>query len=144
MVGVVKVFASDLFASDLFASDLLSNDLHLAIKYLEMHHFEDDTNLLKFHICVRNMKKQVNYEHKNLSYLLRANKISPNICKSGLVFFTSSKKQKESDLKIKLNEKRLYENSLFQHLGIEHDKNLLCKQQISHVAINVNKIKLAL
>ena len=37
------------------------NDLHVAIKYFEVHHFADDTNLLNFSSCVKPINKQVNY-----------------------------------------------------------------------------------
>ena len=40
------------------------NDLHAAIKYSEVHHFADDTNLLNFNSCVKSINKQVNYELK--------------------------------------------------------------------------------
>ena len=55
------------------------NDLHVAIKYSEVHHFADDTNLLNFNSCVKSINKQVNYELKNLSNWLKANKISLNV-----------------------------------------------------------------
>ena len=42
------------------------NDLHVAIKYSEVHHFADDTNLLNFSSCVKPINKQVNYYLKNL------------------------------------------------------------------------------
>ena len=74
-----------------------------------MHHFADDTNLLDFNSCVKAINKQVNYDLKNLSNWLKANKISLNAGKTELVLFTSSKKQLDCDSKIKLNGKRLYE-----------------------------------
>ena len=85
------------------------NDLRVAIKYSEMHHFADDTNLLDFNSCVKAINKQVNYDLKNLPNWLKANKISLNAGKTELVLFTSSKKQLDCDSKIKLNGKRLYE-----------------------------------
>ena len=84
------------------------NDLHAAIKYSEVHHFADDTNLLNFNSCVKSINKQVNYDLKNLSNWLKANKILLNVGKTELVLFTSSKKQLDCDLKIRLNGKRLY------------------------------------
>ena len=85
------------------------NDLHVAIKYSEGHHFADDTNLLNFNSCVKFINKQVNYDLRNLSNWLKANKISLNVGKTELVLFTSSKKQLDCDLKIELNGKKLYE-----------------------------------
>ena len=93
------------------------NDLHVAIKYSEVHHFADDTNLLNVNSCVKPINKPVNYDLKNLSNWLKANKISLNVGKTELVLFTSSKKQLDCDLKIKLNGKRLYENRFSQIFG---------------------------
>ena len=73
------------------------SDLHVAIKYSKVHHFADDTNLLNFNSCVKPMN------------WLKANKILLNVGKTEPVLFTSSKKQFDCDLKIKLNGKRLYE-----------------------------------
>ena len=101
-----------------------------------MHHFADDTNVLNFNSCVKSSNKQVNYDLKNLSNWLKANKISLNVGKTELVLFTSSKKQLDCDLKIKLNGKRLYETDSVKYLG---DKKLTWKQQINHVALKLNK-----
>ena len=91
---------------DLFCSLIYINDLHVAIKYSEVHHLVDYTNLLNFISCVKSINKQVNYDLKNLSNWLKANKISLNVGKTELVL-SSSKKQLDYDLKIKLNGKRL-------------------------------------
>ena len=100
------------------------NDLHIAIKYSEVHHFADGTNLLNFNCCVKFINKQVNYDIKSLSNWLKANKISLTVDKTELLLFTLSKKQLKRDLKIKLNGKRLYETDSVGYLGIEIDKRL--------------------
>ena len=115
------------------------NDLHAAIKYSEVHHFADDANLLNFNSCVKSINKQVNYDLKDLSNWLKVNKISFNVGKTELVLFTSSKKQLDHDLKIKLNGKRLYETDSVKYLGIQSDKRLTWKQHINHVALKLNK-----
>ena len=102
------------------------NDLHVAIKYSEVHHFADDTNLLNFNSCVKSINKQVNYDLKNLSNWLKANKISLSVGKTEVVLF-SSKKQLDCDLEIKLNGKRLYETDSVRCLGILIDKRLTWK-----------------
>ena len=43
-------------------------------------------------------------------------------------------------MKIELNGKRLYETDLVKYLEIQSDKRLTLKQQINHVAFNLNKI----
>ena len=55
------------------------------------------------------------------------------------MLFTSSKKQFDCDLKIKLNGKRLYETDSAKYLEIQIDKRLTWKQQINHVALKLNK-----
>ena len=115
------------------------NDLHAAIKYSEVHHFADDTNLLNFNSCVKSINKQFNYDLKNLSNWLKANKISLNVGKTELVLFTSSKKQLDCDLKIKLNGKRLHETDSVKSLGIQIHKRLTWKQHINPVALKLNK-----
>ena len=55
------------------------------------------------------------------------------------MLFTSSKKQLDCDLKIKLNGKRLYETDSVKYLGIQIDKRLTWKQHINHVALKLNK-----
>ena len=55
-----------------------------------------------------------------------------------LVLFTSSKKQLDSDLKIKLNWKRLYETDSVRYLGIQIDKGLTGREQIDLVIIKLN------
>ena len=52
------------------------NDFHLAIKYSEVHHFEDDTNSIN------------NHDLKNLENWVKANMISFNVGKTKLALFT--------------------------------------------------------
>ena len=104
-----------------------------------MHHFADDIDLLNFNNCVKSINKQVNYDLKNLSNWLKANKISLNVGKTELVLFTSSKKQLDCDLKIKLNGKRLNETDSVKYLGIQIEKRLTWKKHINHVALKLNK-----
>ena len=55
------------------------------------------------------------------------------------MFFTSRKKQLNCDLKIKLNGKRLYETDSVKYVRIQICKSITWKQQISHVAVRLNK-----
>ena len=43
------------------------NNLHYSIKHCKIHHFADDTNLLKFSLSIKKMSKQVKYDLKNLN-----------------------------------------------------------------------------
>ena len=94
------------------------NDLNVAIEHSEVHHFADDTNS-----CVKSINKEVNYDLKNLSNWLKANNNSLNVGKTELVLFTSSKKQLDCGLKIKLNGKRLYETDSVKYLEFKLTKH---------------------
>ena len=63
------------------------SDLNQAIKFYEVHHFADDTNLLHFCKFLTEHNKYVNLDMKNLNGWLTANKISPNVQKTELVIF---------------------------------------------------------
>ena len=52
------------------------NDLHKSIKYCNVRHFADDTNLLISKNSPKQLQKYLNLDIKNLCKWLRANKIS--------------------------------------------------------------------
>ena len=104
------------------------NNLNVAITYSEVHHFANDTDLLNFNSFAQfSYDKQVNYDLKNLSNWLKAKKTSLNVGKTELVIFSSSEKEIDYDLKIKLNRKRLYEIDSEKYLEIQIDKRLTWK-----------------
>ena len=47
---------------------IYSNDLNQALKFCEVHHFADDTNLIHFSKSVYRLNKYVNLDLKNLTY----------------------------------------------------------------------------
>ena len=115
------------------------NDLNCAIRYCSVYHFADDINRLNYNNSVKRMNKQVNEELKNLTNWLNANKICLNVSKTGVALFKSSRKLTDVPLKLKLNGKRLYPTNSVKYLGINIDENLNWKQQISDIAIKLNK-----
>ena len=52
------------------------NDLNQALKFCKVHHFADDTNLIRFSKSIYRLHKYVNLDLKNLTYWLNANRIS--------------------------------------------------------------------
>ena len=96
------------------------NDLNQALKFCKVH-FADDTNLLYFSKSVYRLNKYVNFDLKNLTYWLNANKISLNVKKT--VTFKHQRKKLDSPRKIKLNCKRLYSSKSVKYLGIKIDEN---------------------
>ena len=120
------------------------NHLNYAIRYCSVHHFADDTNLLNYNNSVRRMNKQGNQDLKILTNWLNANRFCLNVSKTAVVLFKSSRKLTDVPLKLKLNGKRLYPTNSVKYLGINIDENLNWKQQISDVAIKLNKAKVIL
>ena len=55
------------------------------------------------------------------------------------MLFTSSKKQRDCDLKIILNRNRLYGTDSVKYFEIQIDKKLKWKQQINHLALKLSK-----
>ena len=111
------------------------NDLNCAIRYCSDHHFADDTNLLNYN----NSVKRMNQGSKNVTNWLNANKICLNFIKTEVVLFKSSRKLTHVPLKLKLNGKRLYPIRSMKYLGINIDEKLNWKQQVSDIAITLNK-----
>lgn len=71
--------------------------------------YKKDTNLASFKSSVNSINKLVNHGLKYWANRLKASKISLNISKIELLLFNSLKKRLGSDLKFKLNGKRLSE-----------------------------------
>ena len=70
---------------------------------------------------------------------LNANKISLNVEKTELVIFTHQREKLDSEIKIKLNRKRLYPSQSVRYLGIKIDQNLNWKDHINDVAVKLNR-----
>ena len=108
------------------------------MKYSEVCNFADDTYLLNCNSYLKYIDKQVDSEVKDLSNQLKANQIFLNVGKTKLVSFTLPKKQLKIDLRTKLNG-RCYKTDSIKCLRIPIDKSVAWKQEINHVAINLNK-----
>ena len=93
------------------------NDLHVAIRHCKVHHFADDTSLLIINKSQKRLTRLLNIVLKNLTNWLNANKISPNVWKTELIVFKPKRKPLDFNIKIKLNEKRLYPTDSMRYLG---------------------------
>ena len=87
---------------------------------------------------MKRRNKQINQDLKNLANWLNANKIFLNVSKTKFVLFKSLGKLTNVPLKLKLNGKRLYPTNSVKYL-INIDEKLNWKQQISNIAIKLNK-----
>ena len=76
---------------------------------------------------------------KNLTVWLNTNKISLNAEKTKLVIFKHQRKKLDTEIKIKLNIKRLYPSQSVEYLGIKIDQNLNWKDHINDIAVKLNR-----
>ena len=97
---------------------------HNSIKYCNVRHFADDTNLLN---CNKSplIQIEINFDLKNLCKWLRANKMSLNSSKTELLIFRYPKKKIDyDDFKIKMMVKKLYPSKFVKYLGVQIDAHL--------------------
>ena len=85
-------------------------------------------------ICLKKIRKYLNFDLRFLSNWLRANKISLNASKTELIIFRHPSKQLNYDLKVKINGKRLYESDFVKYLGVYIDSHLRWDYHIDFIA----------
>ena len=100
------------------------NDLHSTIKYSTTRHFADDASLIIKNNSLKQIKKFLNFDLRNLASWLKANKISLNASKTETFIFRHPNKPINYDLKIKLDGKRVYPSKYVKYLGILIDPPL--------------------
>ena len=115
------------------------NDLHKCINYSKVYHFVDDTKLLQSDNSLKNVAKRMNFDLKNLSQWLKANKLSLNFTKTELIIFHSSSKKIDHNLKFKLDGKRLTPTSTVKYFGVLLNDHLLWPKQINHVTTKLRQ-----
>ena len=99
----------------------------------KVYHFADDTNMLQSDKSLKNVAKQMNFDIKNLSQWLKANKLSLNFSKTDLIIFHSSSKKINHSVKFKLDGKRLTAIITVKYLGVLLDDHLIWSKQINFV-----------
>ena len=115
------------------------NGLHKSVKYSKVYHFADDTNMLLSGNSQKNVAKQTNFDLKNLSQWLKADKLSLNFTKTELILFHTNSKKIDHNLKFKLNGKCLTPTSTVKYLGVLLDDHILWSKQINHVTTKLNQ-----
>ena len=109
-------FPKALYLDQIFIIIYINNLSH-AIKYCQLHHFADDTNLLHFNSSTKKLNGLINLDMKHLSVWINANTISLNVQKTELVIFKQKRKIVDHEIKIMLNRKRLYPTPSVKYLG---------------------------
>ena len=115
------------------------NDLHSVIKFSITRHFANDTNLLIENKSLKQLKKHLNFDLKNLASWLKSNKISLNAGKTELLIFRNPRKPIDYDLKIKLDGKRLYPSKYVKYLGVLIDPHLNWSYHIQAIASKLSR-----
>ena len=91
----------------------------------QKHHFADDTNIIQSNSSLKRLSKQVNKDLSNLSYWLKANKLSLNVKKAERVIFRPRKPKIDHSFKFKLVGRRLLPTHSVKYLGVLTDERLL-------------------
>ena len=94
--------------------------------------------MLQSHSSLETLVKRINFDLKNLSQWLKANKLSLNVTKTELIISHSNSKKTDHSLKFKLDGKRLTQTDTVKYLGVLLDDHLLRSKQINHVATKPN------
>ena len=89
------------------------------------------TNLLHISKSIKKLNKFVNFDLKNLSNWLNANKISLNVSKTELIIFEPRMKKVDLDLKLKLSGKRNYPIKSVKYLVIKIDESFTWNEHIN-------------
>ena len=88
---------------------------------------------------MKKLNKAVNSDFKNLTNWLSANKISLNVRKTELTLFKSKMKKLNFNVKLKLNNKRIYPTKSVEYLGIKVDEKLGWIDHVNDIAIKLNR-----
>ena len=100
--------------------------------------FRKWSNLLHFN-CLMKRNRLANLDMKHLSASLNSDKMSLNVQKTKWMIFNQRRKILEDEMKIKLNEKRIYFLSIAKYLTIKPDGNLNWNNQINDLAAKLNR-----
>ena len=69
------------------------NDLNNAAKHCKVHHFAHDINSLHINDSIKKLNKTVNFDLKNLTNRVNANKTSLNVSRTELTLFKPKMKK---------------------------------------------------
>ena len=116
---------------------LYINDIHNSSKVLDFHLFADDTSILFADKSLDTIEQTVNYEMKNVSEWLLANKLSLNVVKSNFLKIRPHKNNRIVNLKI--NDENLKQKTSSKYLGVLIDDKLNWKHHINQLNTKISK-----
>ena len=101
--------------------------------------FADDTNLLNISKDYKTLQNNVDRDLRSLNEWLLANKISLNKDKTELIYFHKARSKVPTNLKIKMNGKKLYHSTKTKYLGIYVDETLSGNEHSEDLSKKLNR-----
>ena len=119
--------------------DIFINDLHNAVKFSQVIHFADDTNLLISDNSLKRINSHINHDLKLLNEWLKANKLSLNLAKTELVIFKSKLKTITKHLNFRISGQKITPSKTVKYLGITLQDNLGWDIHINQLTMKLNR-----
>jgi hypothetical protein len=118
---------------------LYINDIVKASNIFKFILFADDTSL---YFSTKNpliIQEIINHEMSNISDWLSANRLSLNVGKSKLLYFTNNSRSVLENIEIKINNQVLVEVSEAKYLGVYIDNKLSWSTHINNIKLRLSK-----
>ena len=116
---------------------LYSNDIYSSSEILDFRLFADDTSILFADKSLDAIERTVNYEMKNVSEWLLANKLSINVAKSH--FFIVRPHKNNRVINQKINDENLKQETSSKYLGVLIDDKLNWKHHTNQLNTKISK-----
>ena len=115
------------------------NDIVNSSKLFKFTLFADDTSL--YYSCknTNNLESTINTELSKISDWLSANKLSLNVGKSKLLYYTNKNRNCLKDINIKINNEKLKEVDSAKYLGVLMDNRLNWNMHINNIKLRLSK-----
>ena len=114
------------------------NDLYSACKDTTAILLADDTNLFKSGTDINAMERDINDELRNISVLLKVNKLSLNVDKTYYMIL-SRKKTERKNITLRINEQVISEVRKIKFLGVMLDNKVNWKDHINDIPGKVSR-----
>ena len=115
------------------------NDIVNSSNLFKFTLFADDTSL--YYSCKNTNKLEeiINIELSKISDWLSANRLSLNVGKSNLLYFTNKNRSNLKDMKIMINKETLKEVDCAKYLGVLVDNKLNWNKHINNIKLRLSK-----
>ena len=118
---------------------LYINDIVESSRLFKFTLFADDTSL--YYSCKNtlNLEHKINAELSQISNWLSANRLSLNVGKSKLLFYTNKNRRILKDIEIKINNEELNEVDQAKYLGVTMDNKLNWNAHLNNTKLRLSK-----